>query len=81
VPQVHGVHVDEIDRENAAGLRGPELLPLVGPVRHAAGIDPGGRQDLPHRRGSDRVAELDELALHAAVPCPHVGLSHTRRTG
>ena len=26
-PQQHGVHVDKVDRKNAAGLRGEELLP------------------------------------------------------
>jgi len=59
--------MDEIDRDYAAGLRGQELLP--GRARAAGcGVDPGIMQDLPHRRGSDRVAELDEFALHAPVP-------------
>ena len=66
-PQQHGVHVDEVDRENAAGLRGQELLP--GRARAAGrGVDPGVVQDLPHRGGGDRVAEPDEFALHAPVP-------------
>jgi hypothetical protein len=46
-----------------------ELLPL--PRRAGApwcGADPGAMQDLPHRGGGDRVAELDEFALHAPVP-------------
>jgi hypothetical protein len=65
-PQQHGVHVDEVGREDAAGLGGQELLP--GRARAARrGIDPGGVQDLPHSGGSDRVAELDEFALHAPV--------------
>ena len=34
-------------------------------------------QDLPHRGGCDRMAELDELALHP--PMPHVGLSDAMR--
>ena len=63
----HGVHVEKVDRENAAGLRGQELVP--GRARAAGcGADPGGVQDLPHRGGRDQVAELDELALHAPVP-------------
>jgi len=59
--------MDEIDREDAEGLGREELLPGRA---HAAGrrIDPRGMQDLPHRGSSDRVAELDELALHAPVP-------------
>ena len=62
----HGVHVDEIDRENAAGLRGQELLPSRA-CTAGRGVDPGGMQDLPHRGSSDRVADLDEFALHATV--------------
>ena len=63
----HGVHVDEVDGEDAAGLRGKELLP--GRAGAAGrGIDPGVVQDLPHRGGGDRVAEPDQLALHPPVP-------------
>jgi hypothetical protein len=39
----------------------------VGPGRRGCGINPGVMQDLPHRRGRDRVAELDELALYPPV--------------
>ena len=57
----------KVGRENAAGLRGQELLP--GRARAAGcGVDPGVMQDLPHRGGGDPVAELDEFALHAPVP-------------
>jgi len=49
-PQEHSVHVDEIDRENAAGLRGQEMLPGRAAAA-GCGIDPGGMQDLPHRGG------------------------------
>jgi hypothetical protein len=75
-PQEHGVHLDEIDCDDAAGLGGQELLP--GRTR-AAGrwVDPGGMQDLPHRRAGDRVAELDEFALH--TPVPQVRLSVAMR--
>jgi hypothetical protein len=66
-PEEHGVHVNEIDREDAAGLRGQELLP--GRTSAAGrGIDPGVMQDLPYRGGSDLVAEPDELALYPPVP-------------
>jgi len=55
-PQQHGVHVDEVDCEDAAGLRGQELLP--GRARAAGrGIDPGGAQNLPHRGRGDLVAK------------------------
>ena len=66
-PQQHGVHVDEVDGDDAAGLRGQELLP--GRAGAAGrGIDPGIMQDLPDRGGGDRVAEPDQLALHPPVP-------------
>jgi hypothetical protein len=54
--------VDDIGREDAAGLRGQELLP--GRARAAGrGTDPGIVQDLPYRGGGDRVAKPDQLAL------------------
>ena len=68
--------MDEIGRENAAGLGGQELLP--GRARAAGrGAGPGIVQDLPERGGSDRVAEPDQLALHP--PVTHVGLSVAMR--
>ena len=55
--------MDEVGRDDAAGLRGKELLP--GRAGAAwCGVDPGGMQDLPHRGCCDRMAELDEFALH-----------------
>jgi hypothetical protein len=66
-PEQHGVHMDEVGREDAAGLCGQELLPGRATAARC-GIDPGGMQDLPDRRGSDRVAEPDEFALHPPVP-------------
>ena len=71
-PEKHSVHMDEAGREDAAGLRDQELLP--GRTR-ATGYraDPGVVQDLPHRGRGDRVAELDEFALHA--PMAQAGLS------
>ena len=63
----HGVHMDEIGGEDAAGLRGEELLPgRAGAAGRRA--DPGIVQDLPHRGRCDRVAEPDQFALHPAVP-------------
>jgi hypothetical protein len=70
--QQHGVYVDEVDGEDAAGLGGQELLP--GRARAAGcGADPGVMHDLPDRGGSDRVAEPAEFVLHPSVP--YVGLS------
>src|SRR6266498_5959560 len=66
-PQQHGVRMEEIGCENAAGLRGEELL--SGRAGAAGcGADPGGMQDLPYHGGRDRVAGSDEFALHAPVP-------------
>ena len=74
-PQQHRVHVDEVDRENAAGLRGQELLPGRTSMAGCR-VDPGSMQDLPHRGGCDRVAELDEFALHTPVPPPRIVRRH-----
>jgi hypothetical protein len=58
------------------GLGGQELPP--GRTRlPRCGTDPASMQDLPHRGGGDRVAELDELAVNA--PMPHVGFSVAMR--
>jgi len=55
-PQQHGVHADEVDRDDAASRGGQELLP--GRARTAGrGIDPGIMQDLPDGGGGDPVAE------------------------
>lgn len=66
-PQEHGVHVDEVDCEDAAGLRGQELLPSRARAA-GRGSDTGVMHGLPHRGGRDRVAEPDEFALHPPVP-------------
>jgi hypothetical protein len=74
-PQQHGIHVDKVDRQNAAGLGCQELLP--GRARPArCGVDPSVLQDLPHSRGSDRVAKLGELALHPPVTPRRVVRGH-----
>jgi hypothetical protein len=67
--------VDEVDCEDAAGLRDQELPP--GRPRAAGrGVNPRGMQDLPHRGGRDQVAELDELALHPPVPTGRIVDGH-----
>ena len=65
----HGVPVDEVDGDDAAGLGGKELLPgRAGPA--GRGTDPGVVQDLPDRGRRDPVAEPDEFPLDVAVsPC------------
>ena len=75
-PQQHGIHVDEVDCEDAAGLGCQELLP--GQARAAGrGIDPSVVQDLPDRGSGDRVTEPDQFTLHP--PVPHVGFSVAMR--
>jgi hypothetical protein len=57
----------EAGRDDAAGLRGRELLP--GRAGAAwCGPGPGGMQDLPHRGCCDRVAGPGGFALHPPVP-------------
>ena len=59
--------------------RGPAPSGTVPPGRASAagcGADPGIMQDLPHHGRSDRVAELDEFALHAPVPSCRVVRRH-----
>ena len=65
--QEHGVHVDEAGGEDAAGLRGQELLPSRARAA-GRGSDTGVMHGLPHRGGRDRVAEPDEFAWHPPVP-------------
>jgi hypothetical protein len=65
-PEQHGVHVHEIDREDAAGPG--RAGPASRSGRAGRGAAPGGTQDLPDREGRDQVAELDALALHPCEP-------------
>src|ERR1039458_2581928 len=67
--QEDGVHVDEVGHQDAASLRGGELLP--GRARAArCRADPGIVQDSLDRGGGDRAPGLGELAVHASVS-PH----------
>jgi hypothetical protein len=66
-PEQHGVHMDEVDREDPVGLGGQELLPRRARVA-GRGIDPGVVQDLPDGGGRNLVAEPDELASNPPVP-------------
>jgi hypothetical protein len=63
----HGARVQEIDREDPGGLGCQELPPRrPGPARRR--IDARSTQDLPHGGRRNCHAELDELAMDAAVP-------------
>jgi hypothetical protein len=74
--QEHGARVDEVGREDAAGLRDRELLP--GRARAAGyGAGPGSMQELPHRGGRNRVAEFHELLCTRRRP--QVGMSVAMR--
>src|SRR5690349_4949087 len=57
----------EVGRDDGAGLRGQELLPGRAGAAWCR-VDPGIMQDLPYRGCCDRMAELDEFALHPPVP-------------
>jgi hypothetical protein len=64
--QQHGVHMQEVDREDPAGLSAQELLP--GRARTARGrADARSSQDLIDRGRRDRDAELGQLAVNPAV--------------
>jgi hypothetical protein len=64
--QQHGVHMQEIDREDPGGLGVQELLP--GRARPAwRRINARGMQDLPHGRRRDCHAEFRQFAVDPAV--------------
>ena len=65
-PQEHGVHVQEIDRDDPGGL-GVQELPPARTRAARRWIDPGRTQDLPHGGGRDCHAELGEFAVDPAV--------------
>src|SRR5262245_59505490 len=72
----HRVHMDEVGCEDAAGLRGQELLP--GRANPAGrGIDAGIMQDLPDRGRRDRWPSL--TSPPCTRRCPQVGLSVAMR--
>jgi hypothetical protein len=75
-PQEHGVHREEIGPRGCRGPGGRNCF-QVGRCGGGYWVDPGVMQELPHRGGSNRAAELDELALHP--PVPHMGLSVAMR--
>jgi hypothetical protein len=67
----HGVHVQEIDREDPGGLSRKELPP--GRTRAARRrIDARGAEDLPAGGRRDRPAEFHQFAVDPAVPPPRI---------
>src|SRR5256885_1210056 len=54
-PQEHGVHVDKVDREKAAGPARPGLLPGPAPAAPCGG-HPRGTPELPHPGGGHSEA-------------------------
>ncbi|MEV4316746.1 hypothetical protein [Actinocrispum sp. NPDC049592] len=61
-----GVDVEEVRRDDAAGLTGQELFPC-GTGSAWSGTDTGRVQDLPYRRRSDLVAETGQLTLDPSM--------------
>jgi hypothetical protein len=64
--QQHGVHVQEIDREDPGGL-GCQELPPARTRAPRCRIDARSTQDLPHGGRRNHHAELHELAVDPAV--------------
>jgi hypothetical protein len=62
------VDVEEVDREHAGGLGAQELPPARIGLSQWRWRDPVTLQDPPDRRGTDAVAELEQLALPSCIP-------------
>jgi hypothetical protein len=65
--QQHGVHMQEVHREDPGGLRMEKLPPRRARTARRR-IDARGPQDLPHRGRRDHHAELGQFAVDPAVP-------------
>ncbi len=75
-PQQHGVHVDEVDGEDAARLGGQELPP--GRAGAAGrGADPGAMKDLPDLEAASGWPSL--TSSPCTRRCPHAGFSVAMR--
>ena len=75
--QQHGVHVEEVDREDPGSLGVPELPPRRA-CATGSWIDARGTQDLPDGGLRDRHAEFRSFAVDPAYP--HSGFSFASRT-
>lgn len=65
-PEVHGVHLQEVDCDDPFGL-GVQEPPPARARAPRRWIDAGRMQDLPHGGGRDCHAELCEFAVDPAV--------------
>ena len=74
-PQQHGVHVQEVGRDDGARLCGQELLPARATAAWGR-VDAGAGQDLPDSGVRDTVAELEQLTLNPAMPPPRILARH-----
>jgi hypothetical protein len=73
--QQHGVHMQEVHREDAGRLSAQELPPRrARSARRRA--DAGSSQDLIDGRGRDRDAELGQLAVDPAVAPQRILFRH-----
>src|SRR6476620_8836694 len=61
------VDMEEVDREHAGGLGAQELPPAGVGVPHRRRRDAVALEDPPDRRGTDPMAELEQLALDPLV--------------
>jgi hypothetical protein len=73
-PEQHGVHVDEIGGEDAAGLDGQELLPRRAGAA-GCGADPGIVQDLPTAEAATGRPSLESSPCTRR--CPQVAMRST----
>jgi hypothetical protein len=62
------VDVEEVDREHAGGLGAQELPPAGVGVPYRCRWDAVALEDPPDRRGTDPVAEFEQLAPDPFVP-------------
>ena len=69
--QQHGVHVQEVDRDDPRGPGCQELPPRRARLARRR-IDARSTQDLPHRGRRHRHAELDQFAVDPAVSPPRI---------
>ena len=81
-PQCHrAVDVEEVDRQHAAGLGAQELPPTGVGVPQRSWWDAVALQDPPDRRGTDAVAEHEQLSLDSRVAPARVLLRHPHHQG
>ncbi|MGV9382374.1 hypothetical protein ACWDRB_41635 [Nonomuraea sp. NPDC003707] len=75
--EVDGVHMQEVDGDDALGLVGQELLPCRT-VTARGGVDPGLLQSVPDGGGGDRVAEAGPFTMDTPVTPARVLRGHAQ---